>query len=147
MHYHAHFPDRLSRNAMNQAVTFLSDGGDTVRDLQMYLNQRAGHLLEWFHVSMRPTEMSQLVKPNGGVTPSAISCSRPNSAGFVGYGAIGRIHPEHLQWRDNGRLDQAAAKALQAAGPPTCCDRESLDCVIHFGQSAASRRQLDPAIA
>ena len=25
---------------MNQAVTFLSDGGDTVRDLQMYLNQR-----------------------------------------------------------------------------------------------------------
>jgi hypothetical protein len=28
---------------MNQAVTFLSDGGDTVRDLQMYL-------LDWFHI-------------------------------------------------------------------------------------------------
>jgi len=38
---------------MNQAVTFLSDGGDTVRDLQMYLNPEAEHLLDWFHISMR----------------------------------------------------------------------------------------------
>ena len=38
---------------MNQAVTFLSDGGDTVRDLQMYLNPQAEHLLDWFHISMR----------------------------------------------------------------------------------------------
>jgi hypothetical protein len=47
---------------MNQAVTFLSDGGDTVRDLQMYLNPQAEHLLHWFHISMRLTVMSQLVK-------------------------------------------------------------------------------------
>ncbi len=47
---------------MNQAVTFLSDGGDTVRDLQMYLNPQAEHLLDWFHISMRLTVMSQLVK-------------------------------------------------------------------------------------
>ena len=33
---------------LNQAVTFLSDGGDTVRDLQMYLNPQAEHLLDWF---------------------------------------------------------------------------------------------------
>ena len=47
---------------MNQAVTFLSDGGDTVRDLQLYLNPQAEHLLDWFHVSMRLTVMSQLAK-------------------------------------------------------------------------------------
>src|SRR6201987_1750626 len=47
---------------MNQAGTFLSDGGDTVRDLQMYLNPQAEHLLDWFHISMRLTVMSQLVK-------------------------------------------------------------------------------------
>src|SRR5271165_2232931 len=47
---------------MNQAVTFLSDGGDTVRDLQMYLNPQAEHLLDWFHISMRLTVMSQLAK-------------------------------------------------------------------------------------
>ena len=47
---------------MNQAVTFLSDGGDTVRDLQRYLNPQAEHLLDWFHVTMRLTVMGQLVK-------------------------------------------------------------------------------------
>src|SRR5258706_1370102 len=47
---------------MNQAVTFLWGGGDTVRDLQMYLNPQAEHLMDWFHISMRLTVMSQLAK-------------------------------------------------------------------------------------
>jgi hypothetical protein len=47
---------------MNQAVTFLSDGGDTVRDLQMYLSPQAEHLLDWFHVTMRLTVMGQMAK-------------------------------------------------------------------------------------
>ena len=38
---------------MNQQITFLSDGGDTVRDLQLYLNPHAEHLLDWLHV-VRP---------------------------------------------------------------------------------------------
>ena len=40
---------------LNQQITFLSDGGDTVRDLQLYLNPQAEHLLDWFHVTMRLT--------------------------------------------------------------------------------------------
>lgn len=47
---------------MNQQVTFLSDGGDTVRDLQLYLNPQAEHLLDWFHVTMRLTVMNQVAK-------------------------------------------------------------------------------------
>jgi hypothetical protein len=47
---------------MNQTVTFLSDGGDTVRDLQMYLSPQAEHLLDWFHVTMRLTVMRQMAK-------------------------------------------------------------------------------------
>ena len=47
---------------MNQQVTFLSDGGDTVRDLQLYLNPQAEHLLDWFHLSMRLTVMQQTAK-------------------------------------------------------------------------------------
>ena len=35
---------------MNQQLTFLSDGGDTVRDLQLFLSPEAEHLLDWFHV-------------------------------------------------------------------------------------------------
>src|SRR5262245_46261451 len=47
---------------LNQQITFLSDGGDTVRDLQLYLNPQAEHLLDWFHVTMRLTVMRQTAK-------------------------------------------------------------------------------------
>lgn len=47
---------------LNQQVTFLSDGGDTVRDLQLYLNPQAEHLLDWFHITMRLTVMKQMAK-------------------------------------------------------------------------------------
>jgi len=47
---------------MNQTVTFLSDGGDNVRDLQLYLSPQAEHLLDWFHVTMRITLLQQLGK-------------------------------------------------------------------------------------
>jgi hypothetical protein len=47
---------------MNQDVTFLSDGGDTVRDLQLYLSPFAEHILDWFHVTMRLTVMKQMAK-------------------------------------------------------------------------------------
>lgn len=47
---------------MNQRVTFLSDGGDTVRERQLYLNPQAEYLLDWFHITMRLTVLGQFVK-------------------------------------------------------------------------------------
>jgi hypothetical protein len=47
---------------MNQQIVFLSDGGDTVRDLQHYLSPESEHLLDWFHITMRLTVMGQMVK-------------------------------------------------------------------------------------
>lgn len=47
---------------MNQQITFLSDGGDTVLPLQLYLNPQAEHLLDWFHITMRITVMNQMAK-------------------------------------------------------------------------------------
>ena len=46
----------------NQQITFLSDGGDTVRDLQLYLNPHSDHVLDWFHVTMRITVLGQYLK-------------------------------------------------------------------------------------
>ncbi len=46
----------------NQQVTFLTDGGDDVRELPLYLNPQAEHLLDWFHITMRLTVMSQMAK-------------------------------------------------------------------------------------
>ncbi len=47
---------------MNQQVTFVTDGGDDVRDLPLYLNPQAEHLLDWFHITMRLTVMNQMAK-------------------------------------------------------------------------------------
>ena len=47
---------------MNQSITFLSDGGDNVRDLQLYMSPNAEHLLDWFHVTMRITVLKQMIK-------------------------------------------------------------------------------------
>jgi len=47
---------------MNQHLIFLSDGGESVRDLQEYLNPEAEHWLDWFHITMRLTVLGQSVK-------------------------------------------------------------------------------------
>lgn len=47
---------------MNQAVTFLTDGGDTVRDLTEGLNPLREHILDWFHITMRLTVLNQMAK-------------------------------------------------------------------------------------
>jgi hypothetical protein len=46
----------------NPQVTFVTDGGDDVRELPLYLNPHAEHLLDWFHITMRLIVMSQMTK-------------------------------------------------------------------------------------
>ena len=46
----------------NQEVEFLSDGGEDVRNLQLYLHPEADHLLDWFPITMRLTVMNQMAK-------------------------------------------------------------------------------------
>ena len=46
----------------NQQVEFLSDGGEDVRQVQLYLNPEAEHLLDWFHITMRLTVLKQIAK-------------------------------------------------------------------------------------
>jgi hypothetical protein len=48
--------------AMHQEITFLSDGGDTVRNLQAQISPYAEHILDWFHVTMRITMMRQMAQ-------------------------------------------------------------------------------------
>src|SRR5215475_2569471 len=43
---------------MNQAITFLSDGDDTLRHLQLEMSPKAMHILDWHHVTMRLTVLS-----------------------------------------------------------------------------------------
>ena len=47
---------------LNQQMTFLSDGSDTVRDLQLFMSPEAEHILDWFHLSMKLTVLGQCAK-------------------------------------------------------------------------------------
>ena len=47
---------------MNQPVAFLSDGADSLRELQFYLNPQSEHYLDWFHITMRLTVLGQFAK-------------------------------------------------------------------------------------
>ena len=53
---------RAQGMAANQQVTFLTDGGEDIRDIPCYLNAQAEHLLDWFHLTMRITVMANMAK-------------------------------------------------------------------------------------
>jgi hypothetical protein len=45
-----------------QPLTFLSDGGETVRNLPVRLYPQAAHWIDWFHLTMRVTLLGQYLK-------------------------------------------------------------------------------------
>jgi hypothetical protein len=47
---------------MNQEITFLADGEDTLRQLQWDMSPQATHILDWHHVTMKLTVLSQYGK-------------------------------------------------------------------------------------
>ena len=47
---------------MNREVTFMSDGGKGVRDLQWAMRPHAEHVLDYFHIAMRVTVMQQIAR-------------------------------------------------------------------------------------
>src|SRR5260370_3743307 len=47
---------------MNQAITFLTDGGDTIRGLTEGHSPQSTHILDWFHIAMRLTILGQMGK-------------------------------------------------------------------------------------
>jgi hypothetical protein len=44
---------------MNQAITFLSDGDDTLRALQLEISPKATYILDGFHLTMKVTVLGQ----------------------------------------------------------------------------------------
>jgi hypothetical protein len=47
---------------MNQEITFLSDGDDKLRKLQLEMSPQATHILDWFHLTMKLTVLGQFGK-------------------------------------------------------------------------------------
>lgn len=70
----------------NQQVTFITDGGEDIRNLPLYLNPQAEHLLDWFHVTMRLTVMANMAKSLGPrrQTPTSRGLRRKGFASRMG---------------------------------------------------------------
>src|SRR5215813_12140215 len=82
---------------MNQEITFLSDGDDTLRKLQLEMSPMATHLLDWFHLTMRLTVLDQYGKGLG-------QCE-------AGLGEAIRDKIERLKWSLwHGQVDKALGK-------------------------------------
>ena len=82
---------------MNQAITFLSDGNDSLRQLQLEMRPKATHILDWFHLAMKLTVLSQYGK---GLVP----CE-----GVLGEAICAQI--DRLKWSLwHGQVDKALGK-------------------------------------
>jgi hypothetical protein len=82
---------------MNQAITFLSDGDDKLRELQVEMSPQATHILDWFHLSMKLTGLGQYGK---GLVP----CNP-----VLGQEIYDQI--ERLKWSLwHGQVDKALSK-------------------------------------
>ena len=121
----------------DQPVLFLSDGGDTVRKLQLYISPQSEHLLDWFHVTMRLTVMGQMRKGLSGVEPVAM---------------IEQVEQdlESLKWHLwNGNIDPAlrlvdGLKVL-LAGDAHSEERQKLFKAVHdFGAYIATNQAFIP---
>ena len=76
----------------NQPVTFLTDGGDTVRNMAQYMAPASEHLLDWFHITMRITVMRQYVKGLSHHNPNEGQAADRLLRQIKGYLWNGNIH-------------------------------------------------------
>lgn len=82
---------------MNQAMTFLSDGDDKLRQLQLEMSPLATPILDWFHLTMKLTVLGQFSK---GFVP----CEPV-------LGEVIRDKIERLKWSLwHGQVDKALGK-------------------------------------
>jgi hypothetical protein len=82
---------------MNQEITFLSDGDDKLRELQLKMSPKATHILDWFHLTMKLTVLDQFGK-------GLVQCD-------AGLGEATRDQIERLKWSLwHGQVDKALGK-------------------------------------
>ena len=79
---------------MNQQITFLTDGGEDVRELPQFLNPEAEHILDWFHITMRLTVMKQMTKGLAGLKQVWEEEEEPETFDI----GLTEKHLERLKW-------------------------------------------------
>ena len=105
----------------NQPVTFLTDGGDTVRNMAQYMAPASEHLLDWFHITMRITVMRQYVKGLSHLNPDEGRAVDRRLRRIKGYLWNGNLHDGRcaitglVMDLEDIETDYAGIKALRKA--------------------------------
>ena len=79
----------------NQPVTFLTHGGDTVRNMALCMAPAPEHLLDWCHITMRITVMHQYVKGLSHHNPKEGQTADRLLRRIKGYLWNGNLHDGH----------------------------------------------------
>jgi hypothetical protein len=87
----------------HQSVTFVTDGGDTVRSWPKRLHPRAEHVIDWFHIAMRFTVLKQMAK--------SLAIPDPNSDDPADHSG-----PASVLSIDRRPLAQSARQGVDSAG-------------------------------
>jgi hypothetical protein len=110
---------------MNQSIIFLSDGGDTVRELPMYLSPESEHYLDWLHITMRLTVMGQLAKGLKGSEAALPEIAGEDAPGGPTREAIAK-RLESLKWNLwHGNVYRALQRVEDLEGDLECLDMDT----------------------
>ena len=116
---------------MNQEITFLSDGNDTLRALQLEMSPQATHIFDWFHIYYSSAEIHRF-KPG---LPLGIPCSHQHvEQGFM-------IPLDFRQVRPRTRI----GKNDLPRGPSSQGPTDPLEAQRGFRQRDPRRTHLEPA--
>jgi hypothetical protein len=115
----------------NQAVTFFSDGGDTVRALPTYLHPDADHILDWFHLAMRLTVLHQCAR--GLPLPPAPETIRALTGKETLEQAVESI--KHFLWHGNTHRALERLADVDDALESWCCDEEGTEMCLPGSES------------
>lgn len=96
----------------NQQVTFISDGGDNVRNIQRYLNPEVEFLLDWFHLTMRLTVLGQLVK--GLATGDTSNITDPTGELDFQAAETNQLEPDDFEAEEFVYLNESDLEAEEA---------------------------------
>ena len=96
----------------NQSVIFLSDGGETVRNLPEFLIPESEHWLDWFHITLRLTGIGQMIKglvevPESSAQSASLPTDDEGTSERVSSAALEKTR-ESMKWNVwNGNVRRA----------------------------------------
>ncbi|MDM0118013.1 ISKra4 family transposase [Variovorax sp. J22R133] len=100
-----------------QHITFLCDGGDTVRELGAFVHPRSEHILDWFHVAMRIEQLLQTTRGLQGPAKEDLLKGIERVKWFLWHGNV--IRAEETLYDLLEEIDGMREQDRQAGRPPS----------------------------